>query len=602
MPVVYCDVMLLSVLSTGMSYSDFFCEEGSLVDDTVERDQRMICPIVWVGADGIEKLIFNLRRFNPRILILLGNIHSDLMFPDGQRRAVGSANRNPLVDLIVGNGKRLEIVFFNSTASIHLANDLIRTSQGKIQAIGLDGSVDDTVTDCFVAAFLEAIFHEKDYKDAFDSGVEIIKELYPDGGVNRLHYMVATIDDDPAIENEYPIYLLGDIFSGRDDLILALKTQRVRGGSFGKERKEKSVSVSSHRSCYVHRDELCVEEKYVSFPLWFGTNRAPNDPDDISKGFGVRDDDRLYLGSCSVNIPKQRNPGDLGSYGWWKKLNDLSDDRLKLDTSALRILCADMLWAQVRQVLQERAIGERKTFLVFVHGYNTDFQEAAIRAAQLGWDLAIPGVTAFYSWPSSGRIMLSGIHPAYHADLRAIESAEKHMEDFFRQLLRQVGDADLHVIAHSMGNRGLLRVMNSLFGGSQKTHKKVFGQIFLAAADVDTNLFKNLARICSHISQRSTLYLSANDKPLLISKFIYGGYPRAGWKPPVTIIDGIDTVDATEVRQTFIGHSYFAEAGEQLKDISELIKNNTSPDERGLRTIHRPDGFIYWKLVSDEGS
>jgi len=37
-------------------------------------------------------------------------------------------------------------------------------------------------------------------------------------------------------------------------------------------------------------------------------------------------------------------------------------------------------------------------------------KEAAIRAAQIGCDLKVPGITAFFSWPSKGRLSFVGLY------------------------------------------------------------------------------------------------------------------------------------------------------------------------------------------------
>ena len=46
--------------------------------------------------------------------------------------------------------------------------------------------------------------------------------------------------------------------------------------------------------------------------------------------------------------------------------------------------------------------GERNVF-VYIHGYNVDFEEAAVQAAQLLYDLKLPGEFAFFSWPLGER-------------------------------------------------------------------------------------------------------------------------------------------------------------------------------------------------------
>jgi hypothetical protein len=54
-----------------------------------------------------------------------------------------------------------------------------------------------------------------------------------------------------------------------------------------------------------------------------------------------------------------------------------------------------------------------------------------------------------------------------------------------------------------------------------------FGQIVLTAPDVDADSFRILARNFRLISERTTLYASASDEALALSKQ-YQGYQRAG--------------------------------------------------------------------------
>jgi esterase/lipase superfamily enzyme len=43
-----------------------------------------------------------------------------------------------------------------------------------------------------------------------------------------------------------------------------------------------------------------------------------------------------------------------------------------------------------------------KSVLLFVHGFNVTFTDAALRTAQLAHDLSFGGVPFFFSWPSAG--------------------------------------------------------------------------------------------------------------------------------------------------------------------------------------------------------
>lgn len=105
---------------------------------------------------------------------------------------------------------------------------------------------------------------------------------------------------------------------------------------------------------------------------------------------------------------------------------------------------------------------EERDAVIFVHGYNVSFEEAALRAAQLGFDLGIAGVMAFYSWPSKGSLK------GYPADEASIEASEGFIADFLTRMASQSGAARVHIIAHSMGNRGLLRAIDRIASTAAK--------------------------------------------------------------------------------------------------------------------------------------
>jgi esterase/lipase superfamily enzyme len=81
-----------------------------------------------------------------------------------------------------------------------------------------------------------------------------------------------------------------------------------------------------------------------------------------------------------------------------------------------------------------------------------------------------------------------------------------------------------------MGNRGLLRAVQRIISQVQTITNIVFGQIILAAPDVDIDLFKELAKGYGQLAERTTLYISSKDKALATSGFIYQ-HDRAGFFP-----------------------------------------------------------------------
>jgi esterase/lipase superfamily enzyme len=293
--------------------------------------------------------------------------------------------------------------------------------------------------------------------------------------------------------------------------------------------------------------------------LWFGTNREPVDAEDYTKGFTGERDQRIHYGTCRVAIPESHKIGSIGS-PFWKRLLTWTDDRLRLDMKSLQVMSEWSFWSQIKHTLAGMNEGERMA-LVFIHGYNVSFEGAALRAAQIGYDLQVPGITAFYSWPSKGTPV------DYAADAATIDASVLYMTEFLRHFIRETEAERVHLIAHSMGNRGLLQALQRVVKEVKADGSVPFGQIFLAAPDVDLDVFRDLASVYKQLSERTTLYVSSRDKALASSGFIHD-HPRAGFVPPVTIVPGIDTIEVSSIDLTLLGHGYVASARSILSDMS----------------------------------
>ncbi|MCB0186887.1 MAG: alpha/beta hydrolase, partial [Caldilineaceae bacterium] len=122
--------------------------------------------------------------------------------------------------------------------------------------------------------------------------------------------------------------------------------------------------------------------------VWFATNRQPVDVANLAQGFAVaRSADGLTYGICHVYIPESHKPGSVGT-PWWRRWIRLQpDDNLKL--RAIQGLAHDQFWADLADKMASWwQPGERNMF-VLIHGYNVGFDDAAIRAAQIGYDLKV---------------------------------------------------------------------------------------------------------------------------------------------------------------------------------------------------------------------
>jgi len=325
-----------------------------------------------------------------------------------------------------------------------------------------------------------------------------------------------------------------------------------------------------------------------TYNLWFGTNRKPVSVGGAEPRFSAERADQLYHGICQVTLPASHRFGSVGTTGirgWLGRLVGKADDRLTLDS--VEVLEEAAFWGTLKGSLLQLKPDERSA-VVYIHGYNVSFESAALRAAQMGADLNVPGAMAFYSWPSQGT------EAGYTDDEASIEGSEKYIAEFLTQMATSSGVTRIDVIAHSMGNRGLLRALQRMLSKAETRSSFKFGQVILAAPDVDADVFRDLAAVYPQISARTSLYISRKDRALWLSKFFHG-YHRAGYMPPTMVVPNIDTIEVSDIDLTLLGHGYYGAAEAVLYDMHELIWSGRPPGQRArLKPAKAASGDAYW--------
>jgi esterase/lipase superfamily enzyme len=104
-------------------------------------------------------------------------------------------------------------------------------------------------------------------------------------------------------------------------------------------------------------------------------------------------------------------------------------------------------------------------------------------------------------------------------------------------------------------------------------------------------VFSNLVAGLTRYGRGITLYCSANDRAMSVSRQFAGGVPRAGDVPadgPV-IVPGIDTIDVTGTSTDLLAlnHSTYAERGALLNDIGLLLQTGERPPENRVPILQK---------------
>jgi esterase/lipase superfamily enzyme len=163
-----------------------------------------------------------------------------------------------------------------------------------------------------------------------------------------------------------------------------------------------------------------------------------------------------------------------------------------------------------------------------------------------------------------------------------------------REFVARSGAEKVHIIAHSIGNRGVLRAIDRIANKAQRRTGVLIGQVILAAADVDADTFRDLCSAYGRVSRRTTLYVSSRDRAIEASRWLHD-FARAGLLPPIMVVPGIDTINVTNVDLTTLGHGYVAGARAVLEDMHELLVHDAPPARRfALRQGKTDAGERYW--------
>lgn len=349
-------------------------------------------------------------------------------------------------------------------------------------------------------------------------------------------------------------------------------------------------------------DKADDDDPGALYPVWFGTNRTIDNVQDPKTHFASGIAPSLRYGICWVKVPPHsiRRAGSTGSAGisrFFRTITFAPDDRIVL--KEITPMTENDFYQNISAELSGLEEPER-TVVVFIHGYNTTFEEASIRAAQLGFDLDVPGVMAMYSWPSVGGTL------DYVTDKDGSETSIYVAAKFLVEIAERAGAERVHIIAHSMGNRTLLLALDEMIRLVEGRSDMPFNQLILAAPDLLQVQFEQMAEKYRRLVKRTTLYVSREDRVIDGAIRLAGGRderPRVGDAPPIMVVDGIDTIEASIVRSSFLGHSTFSRAEPVLLDIRRLLQLDPPRDlgadqmNRSLEPAVNEQGKTYWKIT-----
>ncbi|AZD73467.1 alpha/beta hydrolase [Pseudomonas chlororaphis] len=326
-------------------------------------------------------------------------------------------------------------------------------------------------------------------------------------------------------------------------------------------------------------------QKYTLYPIFFGTDRLLESQRSVKFG-GFRSNDKVSYGVAQVSIPHIHKEGKLERPIFLSRiLKDNPNKHIVVHAKTLLDLESWLESAKRKLTNVLNTNSSHKEGLLFIHGYNVDFEEALWRSAQLRHDLKFPGLMLCFSWASLGSTK------GYPADEATVDWSASNLKEYLTNVTENLGLTALHIIAHSMGNRALLAVLENW---ENKPGATPISQIILAAPDVDAKRFRQFGRVFNSYEQ-VTLYASRNDRAIAASQLVHN-YPRAGGANPPLVMDHLSTIDVSSAGKDMfgLGHSYVAEVSKVFRDLFYIVRYRHKPDQRA-GIMKKEEG--YWELT-----
>lgn len=335
---------------------------------------------------------------------------------------------------------------------------------------------------------------------------------------------------------------------------------------------------------------------FVTKRIFFGTDRNKTTKKQLRKTFGPDHSGQLEMGWIDVTVPKNHKPGEIERPSLWRIFSRENPSRYMTIANIISMEDKNAITALRKRL----ADSQKREILLFIHGYNTAFDEAAYRAAQIAHDLQFPGIPAMYSWASDGRVLVASGNAekkrAYENDEQDVMKAVKPLKEYLNVLAEKSGAEAVHVIAHSMGNRAFLNALKELEANDDGP---LINKVILAAADVDAEVFRNeIAPRLEGIAESITVYCSEDDRALKLSSVKHGNGNRLGFKASQLDVPAwINVIDASGIDTSILGHTYFAEVARVSNDVRLLI-NGRTPQDRVLQTLApNEEQRSFWKIL-----
>ena len=293
---------------------------------------------------------------------------------------------------------------------------------------------------------------------------------------------------------------------------------------------------------------------------------TPRGLDEATGEFNNERKEHLTYNSLTVSLP----PGHVQGQVEWPS-GPVGDPEKHFVTLANTVMDETTFQREL-----DRHLPPSGDVLVFMHGYNTAYEEGVYRLAQIAGDAKLISLPLLFSWPSRGDLT------DYLTDRESAMASRNRLMHLLELLSRHPRIRRIDVMAHSMGTLLAMEtlVQMKLKGNGELNNK--LNTIVLAAPDIDVDVFRAQFEIIGKRNKPTIVMTSRDDKALNLSRRIAGNVVRAGAaslrsRKTIEFVQrmGITAYDLTEIETSDkTNHGKFASSPAVVQQLGAQLNGN----------------------------
>jgi esterase/lipase superfamily enzyme len=242
--------------------------------------------------------------------------------------------------------------------------------------------------------------------------------------------------------------------------------------------------------------------------------------------------------------------------------------------------------AQARSWFRSR-IGRKRRVFVFVHGFNTSFDRAVFRMAQLTVDTDAEAAPVLFSWPSRGRLL------DYVRDTNNASYSRSDLAQLLETAAASPDVGEITVLAHSLGSWVAVEAVRQI-GLKQNGVPAKITNLILASPDLDVGVFRRQVEDMGSRRPAITLFVASSDRALMASRVLTRGLTRLGaidatrdeYLRQFEGLSGITVLDLTALRANDrLNHDLYAQSPAVVRLIGDRLINGQVIDESDADAI-----------------